>query len=127
MKKLFIAIPMMGGILFNSCTKEPETIIETQNETVVVTVEPFEQEYYSFSDDYSSVTVDYSANNQGDKEISSLQVKFEATTTDGSIYSGSDYIFDLEVGDNISGNVYINVSGKECNTVKVKEVEITTY
>lgn len=127
MKKLFIAVPLMGMFLFNSCSKETETVIETRNETVIVEVNPFEQTYYSASLGYSSATVNYSVSNQGDKEISSLLVKFEATTADGSIYSGSDYIFDLDVNDIISSKAYISVADKECKSVKVKEVEITTY
>jgi hypothetical protein len=127
MKKLFIAVPLMGMILFNSCKKETETIVETENETVVIALEPFEQTYYSPTLGYSSVTIDFSANNQGDKEVSSLQVKFEATTADGSIYSGSDYIFNLGVDENLSSQAYIQVADKECKSIKVKEVEITTY
>lgn len=127
MKKLFIAVPLMGMFLLNSCKKETETVIETQNETVVITLKPFEQTYYSSSLGYGSVTVDYSANNQGDKKINSLEVKFEATTTDGSRYNGSDYIFDIDVNDNISSQVFISVADKECESVRVKEVEITTY
>lgn len=114
-------------ILFNSCKKETETIVETENETVVIALEPFEQTYYSPTLGYSSVTIDFSANNQGDKEVSSLQVKFEATTADGSIYSGSDYIFNLGVDENLNSQAYIQVADKECKSIKVKEVEITTY
>jgi hypothetical protein len=127
MKKLFITVPLMGMFLFNSCSKETETVIETENETVVVVLNPFEQTYYSPTLGYSSATVNYSVNNQGDKEISSLLVKFEATTSDGSIYSGSDYIFNLAVNDIISSQVYISVADKECKSVKIKKVEITTY
>lgn len=127
MKKLFIAVPLMGMFLLNSCKKETETIIETENETVVIALDPFEQTYYSPTLGYSAVTVDYSANNQGDKEVSSLEVTFEATADDGSVYTGSDFIFNLGVNDNISSQVYIQVADKECKSVKVKEVEITTY
>ena len=117
----------MGMILFNSCKKETETIVETENETVVIALEPFEQTYYSPTLGYSAVTVDYSANNQGDKEVSSLEVTFEATAADGSVYTGSDFIFNLGVDENISSQVYISVADKQCTSVKVKEVEITTY
>ena len=117
----------MGMFLLNSCKKETETIVETENETVVVVLSPFEQTNFGSGLGYSSVTVDYSANNQGDKEISSLEVKFQATTSDGSVYSGSDYIFNLGVDENISSQVYISVADKQCTSVKVKEVEITTY
>ena len=146
MKKIFITVSLLSAALFNSSCKkdEPETVTvtETVTETVtvtdtvtinsvelqsiVLTVKPFEQSYFGSTSGYSSVTVDYSANNLGDKEISILLVKFEAITKDGSIYNGSDYIFDLGKGDNISSQSYISVASKECTSVRIKEVEITT-
>jgi uncharacterized lipoprotein YajG len=137
MKKLFIAVPLMGMFLFNSCKKETETIIETEtivetvteieNKTIIIALDPFQQTYYNASLGYSSVVVDYSAYNQGDKKISTLEVRIEATTADGSVYVGSDYIFNLDVDDNVSSQLYISVADKECKSIKVKEVEITTF
>jgi len=131
MKKLFFALPLVGVFMLTSCEKEPETITETitetVNESVVLTLEPFDQDYYTYSLDWGSVKMDYSATNLGDKEISMLEVKFEAKTSDGSTYAGSDYFFDLGKGETLSSQVFISVADKECVSVKVKELDITTY
>lgn len=128
MKKLFFALPLVGALMLTSCKKETETITvtETVNESVALTLEPFGQEYYSSLSQWSAVDVDYSATNLGDKEISTLEVKFEAITSDGSTYAGSDFFFDLGTGETVSSQVYIGVADKECVSVKVKELEITT-
>lgn len=129
MKKLFFALPIVGALMLTSCKKETETITVTEivNESVALTLEPLDQEYYSSLAQWSYVDVDYSVTNLGDKEISTLEVKFEAKTSDGSIYTGSDFFFDLGTGETVSSQVYINVADKECVSVKVKELEITTY
>jgi hypothetical protein len=126
MKKLFIAVPLIGAMFLTSCKKETETITEIQNNSVAISLEEFNQDYYSSLGYYSSATQNYSVTNIGDKEISSLKVKFEATTSDNSTYTASDYIFDLGVGETVSSQAYISVADKECASVQATEVEITT-
>lgn len=137
MKKLFIAAPLLGALLFNSsCKKEPEVIVETvtvtdtltitQNNSVGLSLQPFNQIYIGAGFGYGSATVDYSVNNLGDKKISTLKVTFEATADDNTTYTAIDYIFDLEVGETTNSQGYVSTSDKECKSIKVKELEITT-
>ena len=122
----------MGMLIFNSSCKkdeEPETITvtETVNQSVAIGMEPLQQTFYSSLNTYSSVSLNYSATNIGDKKIDFLDVTFEATAKDGSKYNGLGVITDIEVGETISANSYITVGEKECTSVKVKTVEITVY
>lgn len=91
--------------------------INTTEPSVALTLEPLDQWYYSSLTEWGYAEVDYSATNLGDKNISSLKVKFEAKTADGSIYTASDYFYDLGTGETVSSQAYINVADKECISV----------
>lgn len=143
MKKLFIAVPLMGVLFFNSSCKkdEPETITvtetvtvtdtltvtETLNNSVAITMEPYSQIFIGGGYGYGSVSQNFSATNIGDKKISYLFITFEAKADDGSIYTGTGSLTDIGINETISGQTYISTGDKECKSIKVKEVEITTY
>ncbi len=136
MKKLFIAVPLICAMFFNSsCKKDVETetiyITDTltvlQNNSVAITMDPFDQTYYSSLGYYSMVSQNFSVTNIGDKKIDYLTVTFEAITKDGAKYNGSGYIQDIGINETISGSTYITVGDKECASIKVKSVEITIY
>lgn len=136
MKKLFIAVPIIGTMLFNSsCTKEPETVTETitvtdtvnvvQNNSVGIYLKEFEQLDFGNST-YGMAIGDYTVQNVGEKKITSLKIVFEAQTMDGSKYTTTDYRSDIAVGDEISAQYYIDTADKKCQFVRVKSIEITT-
>ena len=136
MKKLFIAVPILGMFLFNSCKKETEIIIETETITVTDTVsvsnsiavylEPFDQLDLG-NGDYGMAELNYSVQNIGEQNIDVLKIVFEAETMDGSKYVGTDYHTDLDIDDDISSQLYITTADKECKAIKVKEIEVTVY
>jgi hypothetical protein len=134
MKKLFIAVPLMGMIFFNSCKKETETITETVTVTdtlsvsnsIAVYMEPFDQLDFG-NGSFGMTELNYSVQNIGEQDIDALKIVFEAETMDGSKYVGTDYQTDLKINDDVSSQLYISTADKECKFVKVKEVEITIY
>jgi len=148
MKKLFIAIPMIGALLFNfSCIIEsdPETVTivetvtvtdtltitdtlavtNTSKESVVLSVSPYQQEYYNNLNYYSVVTLIYKVTNIGDKKITLASTSFEATAMDGATFNGSGTIENIGINETISDTTFISVDQKECTKVEVKTVELT--
>ena len=137
MKKLFIAVPLVCAMFFNSSCKKDEAETETiyitdtltvlQNNSVAITLDPFDQTYYSSLGYYSSVSQNFAVTNIGDKKIDYISVNFEAITKDGAKYNGSGFIQNIGVNETISGSTYITTGDKECTSLKVKSVEITIY
>ena len=149
MKKVLLSIPLLYLLAATSCEKEPEVVTETVtvtdtvtvtktdtitvtvkdtlDQSVAVTVEPYTQTYYTSLGYYSSVTQNFSVTNLGSEEYDWVRITFEATTADGAKYSGSSSVFDLAVGETLSGQAYISVADKQCTSVKVKKVEVTIY
>jgi hypothetical protein len=138
MKKLFIAVPLMGMFLFNSCKKETEIIIETEtvsvtdtlsvsiSNSIAVYMEPFDQLDFG-NGDFGMAELNYSVQNIGEQDIDFLEVVFEAETVDGSKYVRTDYHTNLNINDDVSSQLYIITADKECKNIKVKEIEITVY
>lgn len=143
MKKLLIPVMVLAvGLGMQSCSTEPETVTETVTVTntviekdtvtevvshsVALYLEKFDQSDWG-SSGFGAVYQDYTLENISDVKIDAVKIVFEAMTTDNSKYTSSDYVFDIDPGDQISGQGFISVASKECNSVRIKEIEVTVY
>lgn len=127
----------MGALFFNSSCKkdEPETVTETITITdtlnvdvpVAVVVNSIEQDDYGSGSWALFCTVHYNTKNLSSQDIDQIKIRFEVTTVDGSTYSETAYVFDLDSDKDTSGSTLISVGSKEAKSVKVDEIEVTIY
>ncbi len=91
------------------------------------TITSWEQDYYEYLEEYSSVEIYYEAKNIGEVDIDFFQVLLEVTCIDDSKYTEWDYGSDLLVGITLTETAYIDTAGKEASSVKIINEQLETY
>ena len=96
--------------------------------TATVSVIEWEQEYYTYSEKWSSVVeVWYKIRNTGSIDIDYYKIWFTATCTDGTTYEDWTMGSGLDTGHSITGSTFISVPNKEVASVKVTDHELTVW
>ena len=95
--------------------------------SVAVVVNSLDQAEYSTDVWELYSTVHYTTHNLSSQDIDQIKIRFEVTTADGSTYSETAYVFDLNSDKETSGSALVSVASKEAKSVKVDEVEVTIY
>ena len=96
--------------------------------TATVSVIEWEQEYYTYSEKWSSVVeVWYKIRNTGSIDIDYYKIWFTATCTDGTTYEDWTNGLGLDTGHAITDSTYISVPGKRVQGVRVTDYELSTW
>ncbi len=82
-----------------------------------ITIGECSQEKIAFVDAYFFVYIKYKIENTGSVEISSYEIRFEATDYDGIYYYGEGFGIHLKPGETFSDEGFINMGWEKAKTV----------